>query len=106
MIDRFDPADPPAAHPPGHRPAFIPASRSCAALTLAALCWLAVALPAWAATPFNIAVARSPQSLPLYVAQAEGYFTDEGLAPKLSDWSDNIDPAESFQGSHSYGMGV
>ena len=63
-------------------------SRSCprplVELTLAALCCLAVALPAWADT-LTLAIARTPLSLPLYVAQAEGYFASAGLAPKIID---------------------
>ena len=58
--------------------------RALAALNLAALCWLAASVPAWAAT-LTLAVARTPLSLPLYVAQAEGYFSAEGLAPKIID---------------------
>ena len=58
--------------------------RALAALGLAALCGWAAALPAWAA-PLALAVARTPLSLPLYVAQAEGYFSEEGLALTLSD---------------------
>jgi len=37
------------------------------------------------AEPLAIAVTRSPLSLPLYVAQHEGYFAAAGLAPKLID---------------------
>ena len=51
---------------------------------LAALCWFAASLPALAA-PLNLAIARTPLSLPLYVAQAEGYFAAVGLAPKFID---------------------
>ncbi len=58
--------------------------RARTALGLAALCWLAGALPAWAAA-LELAVARTPLSLPFYVAEAEGYFADQGLALKLSD---------------------
>ena len=68
----------------GRRGADARSSRAAAALGLAALCWLAGALPASAA-PLELAVARTPLSLPLYVAEAEGYFTDQGLALKLSD---------------------
>jgi NitT/TauT family transport system substrate-binding protein len=39
------------------------------------------------ATPLTLAVARTPLSLPLYVAEAEGYFADAGLATKLVDCS-------------------
>ena len=57
---------------------------SLAAIRLAALCWWVAVMPAWA-NPLSIAIARTPLSLPLYVAQAEGYFSDEGLAPKITD---------------------
>lgn len=60
--------------------------RALIAARLAALCWLAAALPATAA-PLNLAVARTPLSLPLYVAQAEGYFAAEGLTLNLTDCS-------------------
>ena len=53
-------------------------------LALAALGCLAAAQPAWADT-LALAIARSPLSLPLYVAQAEGYFASAGLAPKIID---------------------
>ncbi len=53
-------------------------------LALAALCWLAAARPALADT-LTLAIARTPLSLPLYVAQAEGYFASVGLAPKIID---------------------
>ncbi len=61
-------------------------TRGCrrAALKLAALCGLAFCLPVWAA-PLTLAIARTPLSLPLYVAQAEGYFAAVGLAPKIID---------------------
>lgn len=55
-----------------------------AALRLAALACLGCGLPAWAA-PLTLAVARTPLSLPLYVAQAEGYFAANGIAPKIVD---------------------
>ena len=45
---------------------------------------LALCAPAWAA-PLTLAIARTPLSLPLYVAQAQGYFADAGLAPKIVD---------------------
>lgn len=60
------------------------ARRASAAFGLAAMCWFAAALPAWA-VPLELAVARTPLSLPLYVAEAEGYFAERGLALKLSD---------------------
>lgn len=50
--------------------------------TLAAL-WLLCA-PA-RSEPLSIAVARAPLSLPLYVAEHQGYFAAEGLAPKIID---------------------
>jgi ABC-type nitrate/sulfonate/bicarbonate transport system substrate-binding protein len=57
------------------------------ALTLfAALCALSGPLTVWAA-PLTLAIARTPLSLPLYVAQAEGYFADAGLVPKIVDCS-------------------
>lgn len=58
--------------------------RSFGAVVLLTLCLLAAPLAA-SAEPLAIAVARTPLSLPLYVAQAEGYFAAEGLAPKISD---------------------
>lgn len=61
-------------------------ARACRALFvgLAALCGLAGALPALGA-PLKLAVARTPLSLPLYVAASEGYFSDEGLATTMAD---------------------
>jgi len=56
------------------------------ALTLAVLCGWATCLPVWAA-PLIVAIARTPLSLPLYVAQAEGYFQDAGLDLKVTDCS-------------------
>lgn len=47
-------------------------------LALAALL-LACAWPALAQRALTVAVASSPLSLPLYVADSEGYFADEGL---------------------------
>ena len=49
---------------------------------LLALCVLVPA--AWAA-PLVIAVSRSPLSLPLFVAEARGYFAAEGLQPRLTE---------------------
>lgn len=57
--------------------------RQTAAL-LAIAAGLAVA-PKIAAAPLAIAVARTPLSLPLYVAEAEGYFKEAGLATRLVD---------------------
>ncbi len=54
------------------------------AFVFAALCVLAGARPARAA-PLELAVARTPLSLPLYVAEAEGYFGDEGLTTTMAD---------------------
>ncbi|HEY9025423.1 MAG TPA: NrtA/SsuA/CpmA family ABC transporter substrate-binding protein [Burkholderiaceae bacterium] len=47
------------------------------ALALAALAWLAPGLAQ--ADPLRIAVSRGPLSLPLFVAQREGYFGAEGV---------------------------
>lgn len=49
---------------------------------LALLCW---ALQARAAEELVFAVARLPVSLPIYVAEAKGYFSDEKLALKVVD---------------------
>ena len=53
-------------------------------LKLLVSCWLVAALPVLA-TELTLAVSRTPLSLPLYVAQAEGYFSAEGLEPKIVD---------------------
>ena len=53
-------------------------------LKLLLSCCLVAALPV-SATELTLAVSRTPLSLPLYVAQAEGYFTAEGLAPRIVD---------------------
>ena len=45
---------------------------------------LAAACGAWA-EPLTLAVSRSPLSLPLYVAQRNGYFTSEGLEVKFNE---------------------
>lgn len=45
---------------------------------------LACLPPAWAGT-LSLAVSRSPLSLPLYVAQQQGYFAAEGLEVKMAD---------------------
>lgn len=42
-------------------------------------------IKSFAAEPLLIAVARSPLSLPLYVAQQEGYFEAEGVKIKIED---------------------
>ena len=60
------------------------ARRTLAAIGIAALCGWVAAPPAQAA-PLTLAVARTPLSLPLYVAQAMGYFSEAGLNPTLSD---------------------
>lgn len=54
----------------------------CLMLWLALLCW---ARPADASEDLVFAVARLPLSLPVYVAQAKGYFADEKLALKVVD---------------------
>lgn len=54
----------------------------CLALGLALLCWAA---PTRAAEDLVFAVARVPLSLPVYVAEAKGYFADEKLALKIVD---------------------
>ncbi len=54
----------------------------CHALWLALLCWV---VPAGAAEELVFAVARVPLSLPVYVAQAKGFFADEKLALKIVD---------------------
>lgn len=54
------------------------------ALKLAMLCGSATCLSVWAA-PLAVAIARTPLSLPLYVAQAEGYFEAAGLDLKVTD---------------------
>ncbi len=48
--------------------------------------WIALATAgcAWA-EPLALAVSRSPLSLPLYIAQHNGYFTDEGLDIKFNE---------------------
>ena len=53
-------------------------------LKLAMLCGSATCLSVWAA-PLAVAIARTPLSLPLYVAQAEGYFEAAGLDLKFTD---------------------
>lgn len=55
-------------------------------LKLALLCASASCLSVWAA-PLTVAIARTPLSLPLYVAQAEGYFEAAGLDLKITDCS-------------------
>lgn len=57
--------------------------RAAAALALAALAWLAPGLAQ--ADPLRIAASRSPVSLPLYVAQRRGFFTEEGLDVTVID---------------------
>ena len=72
---------PPSA-PAAHRPSALP--RATVALALAALAWLAPAA-ARAADALRIAVQRAPVSLPLYVAQHNGYFADEALEVAITD---------------------
>ncbi len=47
------------------------------------LLWLA-GPAAWAA-PLVVAVSRTPLSLPLYVAQAQGFFAKEGIEPRFTE---------------------
>lgn len=44
-----------------------------------------ISLPVLAAEPLSIAVSRSPLSLPLYVAEHEGYFTAEGVQVRFEE---------------------
>ena len=53
-----------------------------AAARLLAVALVLAARPA-SAEPVSMAVSRSPLSLPLYVAQSEGYFAEEGLDVQL-----------------------
>lgn len=53
-------------------------------LSLLAICTL-IAFPVLAAEPLSIAVSRSPLSLPLYVAEHEGYFVAEGVQVRLDE---------------------
>jgi ABC-type nitrate/sulfonate/bicarbonate transport system substrate-binding protein len=46
---------------------------------------LAIATPILQAEPLTLAVSRTPLSLPLYVAQHNGYFTAEGLEIKFNE---------------------
>lgn len=57
------------------------APRKMVALLLTLIAGLAA--QAAAAAGFTIAVSRSPLSLPIYVAQEEGFFADEGLGVRL-----------------------
>ena len=54
------------------------------AARLGMLIALAAAGCAWA-EPLTLAVSRSPLSLPLYIAQHNGYFSDEGLEIKFNE---------------------
>lgn len=49
------------------------------------LAWLGVGMPARAAPPLVFAVARLPMSLPVYVAEEQGYFAAEKLALTIAD---------------------
>ena len=60
--------------------------RALFALKLALLCGSATCFSVGAA-PLTLAIARTPLSLPLYVAQAEGYFEAAGLELKITDCS-------------------
>jgi NitT/TauT family transport system substrate-binding protein len=55
------------------------------ALAALALAVGAAAAPALAADDMVFAVAKLPLSLPIYVAQAQGYFSDEKLALRIHD---------------------
>jgi ABC-type nitrate/sulfonate/bicarbonate transport system substrate-binding protein len=57
---------------------------ACQQALLAAAAALAMPLPGVAA-PLTLAVALNPMSLPLFVAQHEGYFAAEGLALRVVD---------------------
>jgi NitT/TauT family transport system substrate-binding protein len=57
--------------------------RAVAALACAALAWLAPG--ATRAETLRIAASRAPVSLPLYVAQQRGFFTDEHLDVEIAD---------------------
>lgn len=46
---------------------------------------MALSGPLWAQSLLNLAVSRSPLSLPLYVAEAEGLFEDAGLRVHIAD---------------------
>ncbi len=59
------------------------ATRHCAA-RLCLWIFLAAAAGAWA-DPLTLAVSRTPLSLPLYVAQHNGYFSAEGLEIKFNE---------------------
>ncbi len=68
-------------HPPIHRVARRRAWRGWASALLA----LCVTTPtAWSA-PLVVAVSRTPLSLPLYVAEAQGFFAKEGLQPRFTE---------------------
>lgn len=83
MRDTLDPVSTRTLRRLRHRPLW---RRALFGLKLSALCWWAASLPAWSA-PLTLAIAHTPLSLPLYVAQAEGYFGAVGLAPKIIDCS-------------------
>ena len=72
---------PPSA-PAARRPSALP--RATVALALAALASLAPAA-AGATDTLRIAAQRAPVSLPLYVAQQNGYFADEALEVAITD---------------------
>lgn len=55
--------------------------------TLAGLALLALATSVQAAEALVLAVSRGPVSLPVYVAQAKGYFESAGLTVRVSDCS-------------------
>ncbi|MCR5885092.1 NrtA/SsuA/CpmA family ABC transporter substrate-binding protein [Rhizobacter sp. J219] len=55
--------------------------------TLAGLALLALATSVQAAEALVLAVSRGPVSLPVYVAQAKGYFEGAGLTVRVSDCS-------------------
>ena len=61
----------------------VPRRRAAAALALAALAWLAPG-PA-RADPLRVAASRGPLSLPLFIAQRQGFFAGEGLEVSFID---------------------
>lgn len=54
-------------------------------MLIAALFWIANPLAVWAGDALVIAVAKSPLSLPLYIADDQGYFAKEGVQVKLNE---------------------
>lgn len=48
-------------------------------------CFGMIACPVFAAGPLTIAVSHTPLSLPLYVAEKQGYFADEGVQVRFEE---------------------